>query len=217
MATFALISEGPTDQAVLDAIITEVCDEAFEEGVEVNFLQPLRDQTDLHNLSPGGWERVLEFCRDAFTDALDTNDFVVVHIDTDAGEEVNFGLPLTEGGKDRNHLDLVRGAIGIISNHIGMELCEKERHRIIFAISVHSIESWLLLCLFNLNHPKNSHDQLNRCLIRADKEPLHKEVRRYQDLARKIKRKKLFAAGKKSPSLREFIFRLYSITNNGIE
>jgi hypothetical protein len=214
MATFALISEGPTDQIILEAIIAEICEEAFQDGLEVNFLQPLRDATDLHCMNPGGWERVLEYCRTAFNVALESNDFVVVHIDTDAGEEINYGLPLTEGGKDRTQPDLVRGAVEIISKHIGSEICERERHRIIFAITVHSIEAWLLLYLFNVDHPKNSHKRLNRQLVKTNCEPLTKEVRSYQTLARQIKRKRLMAIEKKSGSLLEFIRQLQAITSS---
>ena len=54
MASFALITEGITDQAVLENILTGL----YGEDVEVNPLQPLRDATDTSRVksdSFAGW------------------------------------------------------------------------------------------------------------------------------------------------------------------
>lgn len=98
MPTCALISEGVTDQVVLEFIIDAVFTRARFGKVDVNRLQPLRDASDAATAPYGGWELVLEYCRTSIQDALATNDFVVVQIDTDCGDHPKFGLNLTEGG-----------------------------------------------------------------------------------------------------------------------
>lgn len=208
MATFALISEGITDQIVLERIIVQVCDEIFEEGVEVNPLQPLHDATDSFTAPHGGWERVLEYCEHGAADALEANDFVVIHLDTDQGEQVNFGLPLTDNGIDRPYDILVSDAIAIISKRLGSTLYRKYKKRFLFAISVHSMESWLLLYLFDLDEPKNSLDRLNRRLRKRNRCGLAKEASAYKLIAREIKRKRLLEFRAASNSLGVFIAKL---------
>src|SRR5258705_8105680 len=120
MATFALISEGLTDPIILEHMIHQICSEMFDEGLDINPLQPLRDATDSAiAASHGGWELVLEYCEERVADALATNDYVVIHLDTDQGDHPNFRLPLTDQGADRTYDDLVTDAIKIIAARLG--------------------------------------------------------------------------------------------------
>jgi len=212
MAVFALIAEGPTDQVVLERIIDQVCGKSFPEGIETIFLQPLRDETDRVATNFGGWELVLEYCKLDFNGALESSDFVVVHIDTDAGEHPNFGVALTENGEDRDHADLVEDTKKLIVQSIGKVNFELVRNKVVFAISVHSIESWVLLCLYNRDEPKGSFDRLQRQLARADEPPLVKEVRRYQTLVRDIKAKRLNVVKQLVGSLPTFLLDLESVS-----
>lgn len=214
MPTFALIAEGHTDQVVLERIIELICGDGFDDEVEVNFLQPLRDETDSNASSFGGWELVFEYCRVAFGDALGTNDYVVVHVDTDVGDHANFGLSLTQEGVDREHADLLEDARRIIIAQIGLERFESAKQRIVFAISIHSIESWLLLCLYDLDQPKNSYDRLDRLLKRSNETPLVKEVPRYRHLARSIMKKRIKKISPESGSLGKFIGELVAIRSH---
>lgn len=208
MRTFALISEGQTDQVVLDRIIQLTCENCISDGLEVNFLQPLRDESDTAVSKFGGWELVLEYCRLRFDDALESNDYVVVHIDTDAGEHPNFGLALTNNGVDRNHEDILADARNILVKNIGETKFRNVKERVIFAVSIHSIESWILLCLFNRDEPKGSFNRLNRHLVRANEPSLVKEVRRYTLLSRDIKARHLRQVRKMSGSLPSFLLDL---------
>ena len=63
MPTFALISEGLTDQIILERMIEQICGEKFEDGVDINPLQPLRDATDAATAPHAGWELVFEYCK----------------------------------------------------------------------------------------------------------------------------------------------------------
>jgi hypothetical protein len=171
----------------------------------------LRDDTDASSADFGGWELVFEYCKLHFNDALATNDYVVVQLDTDCGDHANFGVPLTEEGKDRRHVDIIDDAKRVIVACIGEEVFEQFRDRVVFAISVHSIESWLLLCLFARDEPKSSFNRLKAALKRADDTPLVKEVRRYKKLTRNIKRKHIRAAGKQETSFATFLDDLHQV------
>lgn len=191
MATFALIAEGKTDQVILHKIIEEVCDDFFEEGVFVNYLQPLRDKSDSKHAPHAGWELVFEYCKESTKSALSTNDFVVIQIDTDCGDHQNYGLPLTQGGQDRPSPELIERAREILITHIGKETYDANSSRFIFAIAVHSLESWLLLYEFNINHAKNSFDRLSREIRRRHNTGHKKDVDSYQLIAKRIRLRNL--------------------------
>jgi hypothetical protein len=212
MATFALVSEGITDQIVLEKMIHTICSEMFDEGVDINPLQPLRDATDRATSAPhGGWELVLEYCDDKVGDALATNDYVVIHLDTDQGDHPNFGLGLTHQGADRPYDDLVADAVKIIADRLGNELYNAYADRLVFAIAVHTMESWLLLYLYGRDEPKKSLERLNRRLIRDNKDVLTKEASAYLRVARDIKRKPLLELSNTKSSLGVFVVRLSTL------
>ena len=99
MLTFALVSEGVCDQAVIEHLIQTTCEKILDCEIEVYPMQPLRDATD-SSANFGGWERVFEFCETGIPAALSVNDYVVIQIDTDRAEHVKFGVSLQVGGVD---------------------------------------------------------------------------------------------------------------------
>lgn len=214
MATFALITEGVTDQIILERMIEQICG---EDDVDINPLQPLRDATDAKAAPHAGWELVFEYCKEGAADALAANDYVVIHLDTDQGDHPNFGVPLTFGGVDRHYNDLIADATAAIITRLDGALYRAHADRFLFAISVHSMESWLLLCLFDRDEPKNSNDRLNRALSKRNQDPLMKEVRAYQRIAGGIKRKKLVQLSRKKNSLGRFLVQLVTITDARVE
>jgi hypothetical protein len=146
MLSAGLISEGITDQAILENILIGVFG---DDNIDVNPLRPLRDQTDTNRVSQGqfsNWELVFDFCRStSLGDALEFNDILVIHIDTDCGAEVNFGLALTSPSGDlRSVAELVADTRALLINAIGTELYDTYAHRIVFAIPVLSSECWIL-------------------------------------------------------------------------
>ena len=166
MTSFALITEGITDQVVLTAILQAT----YTEEPDINEVQPVRDETDNSRQgSFAGWEKVLEYCGlDFFQQDFIFNDYVIIQIDTDVAEHPNFGVPLTENGADITTGDLVNNVKEMIANKIGKEIYEKYKDRIIFAISVHSLECWLLPLFINdkkgASRLKNCENHLARAL-----------------------------------------------------
>lgn len=94
MVTFALITEGITDQVILDHMVDAFYEAKYKDEVEVdteiyiNPIQPARDETDASRASTlGGWEEVFKYCShsELIADCLSSNDFVIIQIDTDCG------------------------------------------------------------------------------------------------------------------------------------
>jgi hypothetical protein len=186
MASFALITEGITDQAVLENILTGL----YGDDVELNPLQPLRDATDASRAesnSFGGWEQVLEYCRhEDFNELFMFNDYVIIQIDTDMGEHANFGVPLTHEGKDRPADELVDDVRQLIIKKLNPAIYEQHKRSFLFAIAVHSLECWLLPLYAKQKSQavktKNCANQLERDAKRHGLD-CHKEYRPYDKLS----------------------------------
>lgn len=149
MATFALVSEGITDQLILQHIIYAVVEDDHDEEVHFSILQPLRDATDQSRQEPesfGGWEKVLEYCTktNELIEALSVNQYLVIQIDTDFCEHPNFGLSLHDNGRELTPLELALTTKNKLIELMTWEFYDAHKDRIIFAITVHSSECWLL-------------------------------------------------------------------------
>jgi hypothetical protein len=160
MTTIAIVSEGITDQIFLEELIFNCIN--FEEDPEFVYAQPRRDVTQQHNAPHGGWELVFEYCSDGIIDAVETNDYTIIQIDTDCGDHVNFGLDLCPGGIDKDDATLVAETIEILRSKIDPSILDQHGEKLIFAITVHSSETWILQCIFNDFKKKNSFKRLKR-------------------------------------------------------
>jgi len=108
--TFALITEGITDQVVLETVIRANCHSMTTDEINIVPLQPTRDATDTARAKDfGGWEKILEYCSspNRILEALDFNDYVVIHIDTDCAEHPNFGVQLSQNGLERRVAEII--------------------------------------------------------------------------------------------------------------
>ena len=209
MVSFALITEGITDQAVLENILTGL----YGDDVEVNPLQPLRDATDTSRVkadSFGGWEQVFEYCRyENFDELLTYNDYVIIQIDTDMGEHLNYGVSLTHEGKDRSVEDLVGDVSRLLISKMNQASYEQYQNQFKFAIAVHSLECWLLPIYANekahSKKTKNCAKQLGRNTKRHGLS-CGKEYRIYDNLSSQYRNAtKLENAKQHQPSLALFL------------
>jgi hypothetical protein len=189
MTSFALITEGITDQVVIKALLTN----HVAGDVDVRMIQPETDATDKSRQGDfGGWERVLAHCTvDNFQTIFSTNDYIVIQIDTDVGEQRNFGLALTEHGGDRPVLDIINSVRDIIAAKFDETFYAAWQDRIIFAIAVHSLECWLLplyvLPPAQVRKTKNCADVL-RYAMKADGQPYAKTHRVYEKICKAFKK-----------------------------
>lgn len=137
-ATIGIIGEGVTDQVVIRQILRGFTE---DENLLTSPLQPgaLKSQ--------GGWHRVLNYCsKSIFKQAFTNPDFkAVIQIDTDWLLQDSNGA--SHGIPDVHTLsvaELVEVMRSLLIRKIGANFYEKFASRIVFAISVHQIECWLL-------------------------------------------------------------------------
>lgn len=142
-----LICEGITDYIVIENII---CGYLGIDDDNINQLQPVLDETSQKQASHsfGGWENVLTYLQATdFIDAADNHDYLIIQIDTDECEHKNFGVkPISLA--TNNPEDFYR----LIKNRLIEKINEKfptnfqqYSEKLIFCISIHSLECWLLV------------------------------------------------------------------------
>lgn len=210
MPSFALVTEGLTDQIVIENILFGFFDDP---DMSVNILQPLRDETDRNRtISPGNWHQVLEYCAsERFKGAFQFNDYVIVQIDTDVAAD--YGV--SERGEEGNELsveDVIERVKATLIERIGQGFYETYSRRILFAVAVQSIECWLLPLLFSDNKrgkTANCLGTLNQGLTRKKSfsiDPNNKRPEYYETISGDYtKHKKLMAVYGFNPSLKAFV------------
>jgi hypothetical protein len=100
-------------------------------------------------------------------------------------------LGLTRNGIRKTPQELVEGTREIVRQKIGATLFDANEARILIAVCVHSLESWLLLILFNIDEPNNSFDRLNRQLAAAKRRKLTKSYSEYLRICGDIRLKRV--------------------------
>lgn len=215
MTDIALISEGPSDQVVIENIVCGYFDDI---DVSINPLQPLMDETAKSRFkSPGGWYQVFEYCKsDKFLQAFKFNDYVIIQIDTDVSEEIHYDIPKIENGIELTPSELINKVIDKFISIIGSEY-ENYKEKIIFAISVHSIECWLLPLYFESDKAKRSKtanclNTLNDSLSKKHGftiDQQSKGIKYYQKISKDYSKNKILMKMKDyNPSLSIFIDEL---------
>ncbi len=209
MITFGLITEGITDQIVIDNILAGYFNTS---DIDVNVLQPLHDETDKNrSVSYGGWYDVFEYCKSCrFKKAFQNNHYIIVQIDTDRSEDTHYDIPQHENGKPLNPEQLIEKVVEKCKGLIGERFYEQYKDRILFAIAVHSIECWLLpLCYSDKKRAaeiKGCFNRLNRQLRRKENYVINKRRDDYEKVSSQYCRHKtLMNLYKNNPSLKFFI------------
>ena len=159
MPSFALVTEGITDQIVIENILFGFFDDP---NIDINPLQPLRDETDRNRaITPGNWHKVLEYCSsEEFRSAFQFNDYVIVQIDTDVAAD--YGVSgRNEEGIEFSDEEMYRRVREKLIAQIGPEFYDNYAIRILFAVSVQSIECWLLPLFFIDNKKSKTVNCLN--------------------------------------------------------
>lgn len=210
MKTFALITEGITDQAILENILG-----GLTGGTAITRpLRPLRDETDRNRVADkefSNWELVLEYIKsEEILDAIQTNDFVVIQIDTDQCEHANFNVSLHNQGKIKDIQNIVVDCIAKIKSLLNPDFPADEMFRLLFAIPVLSSECWIL-SLVDTNH-KHSEKSINSCdkrlgnFLKVKKSSLPKEYEKYLKISYGFnKRKILDSVANRTPCLKIFV------------
>jgi hypothetical protein len=208
MSQFVIISEGTTDQIIIDNILAGY----FKSGdINIKFLQPSRDETDKNkSTNYGGWGLVLQHCQPQnLTKALQLNQYIIIHIDTDVSQQ--YGVA-KQNNKDENYVEItIKLVIQKLISIITEDFYSKYHERIIFAIAVECTECWLL----PLYAEKDQKGNFNNCLFTLNKAlgkkglPIiehKKDERNFQKLSKDYSKNKIFnECYEANPSFKIFI------------
>lgn len=181
MTTFGLITKGKTDQIVIENILVGYFQNL---DIVVNWLLPLRDETDKHRAENfSNWSKVFEYCHSqTFKEAFPYNDYIIIQIDTDVSEEKGYDIPKYEAGQELTPEALIARVIDKFKGLMSEVFYQGYQARIIFAIAVHSIECWLLPLYYTNKmkaKTKNCLDTLNQQLQKVENfriNPLRKNL-----------------------------------------
>ena len=217
MPTFGLITEGATDQQVIQAVLDGFFD---PEEIDTRPFLPVYDNTHKHQVeSFSNWQLVLEYCASPkFAEAFPFVDYIVVQVDTDQCDDPKFGVSKHEEGKLLPPFEIAARVAAKLQEKIGDTVWNRFHERIIFAVAVDTIECWLLpLYAEGKDKAKllNCMKVLNRALSKKDEHtinPQEKEPRLYAKLARPYSRKRVLTRHSgENPSFAIFIERLNAI------
>ena len=148
MAEFALVCEGITDQITISNILCGFFDnEDLDEDIAP--LQPPYDATAQKQKDFGGWLMLLTYLQEAqFRDAVLSNRYVIVHVDSDISPNHGFDVSHVDEKNQELSVEILIEAIVTklvaVINTNAPNFYEHHQEKIIFCISVHSIECWLL-------------------------------------------------------------------------
>jgi hypothetical protein len=215
---FGLACEGITDQITIENILCGYFKNP-DLDEEITHLQPPFDETDQKQKDFGGWQMLFSYLSTTrFRDDVLNNNFIVVQIDTDISNEKGFDVLQVDADNqlltsEALIANVIAKLIAIIdSGEAGFY--QRNSEKIIFCVSVHSLECW-----FYAHHNKKP---LNKPKITGCYKALsyllpttEKTYRCYDELSRVfLARKNIDAVVQKAPSFRVFIQSLEKIEDH---
>lgn len=212
MISFGLITEGLSDQIVIENILAGYFKNP---NLDIRPLQPERDKDDENKFTGyGSWSQVFAYCRSReFQESFQFNDYIIIQIDTDTSQE--YGIPQQDENGELTPEQLIEKVIAKFKQEIGEDFYSKFLHRIIWAISVHSIECWLL----PLYYEDKRKSKLEKCLDTLNRElgkkhgfTIHaKKPEYYREISQQYsKHKVLMKNYAENPSFKIFIEEIKS-------
>ncbi len=157
--TFGIISEGVTDQAIIEQILY-----AHFGNPDLD-IRPLQPQRLVSNQTKGfaSWTLIFHYClSDDFREAFSDVDFVILQIDTDICHHAPFGIDAKRSSEtvEAFILRVQERFVELWEAKWGADFCLHFFHRILFAVAVQASECWLL----PLYAPQKKQDKLVGCL-----------------------------------------------------
>jgi hypothetical protein len=205
MAIFGLACEGVTDQTVLENILYGYYGKDYEDiDDEIQRVQPPFDDTD----NKGGWTRLFDYLNsDRFEDDVINNNYLIIQIDTDVSEKIGFEV----SSLNITTIEFIEKIIERLIAQIDKEknIYQQYKKNIIFAISVHSLECWVLPLYLKKKGEiiHNCFDKLCKEVPKTSKKlKVIKNSNSYDKLSRPfLKHKELLKIASKNSSFQIFI------------
>jgi hypothetical protein len=214
MISFGLVTEGLTDQIVIENILAGYFNSP---DLDIRQLQPERDKDNENKSTYGGWTLVFNYCKSRdFKEALQFIDYIIIQIDTDVSEDYN--IPKQDEKGEFTPQQLIEKVIQKFRGASGDDFYRKYQQKIIFAISVHSIECWLLPLYYTDKNKKskfkNCLDTLNLQLPKKEKFRIDAKAKNpeyYRIISKQYRKHKvLMKHYAENPSLKTFIEEIQS-------
>lgn len=207
MNLFGLACEGITDQTTIANILRGYFNISKN---KIRYLQPFLDETD-EKRGEGGWRILLEYLKsERFRDDVLNTQFLIVQIDTDIAKK--------EIGVNTDNLNIeeiviaVKKCLKIKINEGETGFYDKHATKIIFAISVHSLECWLFAYYAQQTIINDCFEALKKIPI-PKKIPITKKQRNYDQLSQPfLIRQHIDNVAEKDHSFRFFIQSLETST-----
>jgi hypothetical protein len=212
MAIFGFITEGYTDQIVIENILIGLLN---DDDLFVTRLQPTLDETAINSVpSHGNWHKALQYCESQdFKDAFLRIDYAIIQIDADIFKTqqlpLAYQINLAPNITPEETITAIKEKI---IDLIGEVFYQNHNQKIIFAISVDAIECWLLPIYYQNLPAKASKTtgclkSLNEKLSKDEGFTIDKKSPKYYRIVSKKylkhkESKKLYAL---NPSLRIFV------------
>ncbi len=171
MPVFGLVTEGITDQIVIEDILYGYFNSS---DVDIIELQPLRDATDEDKASnDGNWHKVFEYCKSSiFRGAFQQEDnYVIIQVDSDVflGDSISQEYKIAtrnDEGEALEKEEILENIVEKLIEVIGVGFYQLKKDKIIFAISIHSLECWLLPLYFK----DSKKEKIVQCLKTLNRE-----------------------------------------------
>jgi hypothetical protein len=233
MTTIGILSEGRTDQKIIEQVLLGFFADQEDalDSLEINSFfppeVPLPGEPE-----EGGWTVLKRRLQDGHhCQALQFNDYLVIHIDTDVCEESGYEVPRRDPstGADLDPHQLREAAKARLIEWLGVDFHAKYGHRVLFAIAVDTIECWLLPLLEDKRARQRKTTGCDAAVRQAlklkgrnslehvgnKKDKKEEKLRRYaEEAAPYRKRTTLLSKGRLNPSLGAF---LADLAERGIE
>ena len=209
MAKFGLVTEGITDQIVIENILCGFYKDYDDLDEEIFALEPPRDETDMkqaYSEFGTGWSAIFNYLSEArFRDDVLNSKYVIIQIDTDIAEEFACS-------KNQSVEEIIECVIQKMLDKIDSKeiFYNEHKEKIIFAVSVHSLECWLLSIYSKSEKIHTCEDKLKKEVSRVSKKlKTEKNYRNYDKLSQEfLKHKKLIKIASQNSSFQIFINRL---------
>jgi hypothetical protein len=214
MISLGLVTEGLTDQIVIENILAGYFNSP---DLVIRPLQPERDKDNENKSTYGGWPLVFNYCKSRdFQQAFQLIDYIIIQIDTDVSEDYN--IPKQDENGEFTPQQLIEKVIEKFRGGIGDDFYSKYQQKIIFAISVHSIECWLLPLYYTdpkkKSKFKNCLDTLNREVKKKHNFTIDANAKNpeyYREISKQYcKHKVLMKHYAENPSFKNFIEEIES-------
>jgi len=222
---FSISAEGITDQVTLQNVLCGYFNRVDNLEQEIAFVQPHIDATDEDASNRfGSWTNLFSYLRDKrFREDVINTEFLIIQVDTDVCEEGGFNVSkMDSNNKELNVIELVEKVVNRLIAQIAQGdayFYNSYKEKIIFAISVHSIECWIYKYYETMerksgkNIIKNCEQKLKQIVKKNNKKlSTNKTSGDYESLTKPFRKKKFIdEVIKKDASFEIFISQLDNV------